>query len=64
MFILFTSPRRRYKRCRVIVRGIDVQFQADLVYLQNLSRYKKGYKYLLIIKQYTNSNADFGVDAL
>ena len=27
--------------------GIDEQFQADLVDLQNLSRYNKGYKYLL-----------------
>ena len=39
--------RRRYKRSRVIVPGIDAQFQADLVDLQNLSRYNKGYKYLL-----------------
>ena len=35
--------RRRYKRSRVIVSGIDAQFQADLVDLQNLSRYNKGY---------------------
>ena len=39
--------RRRYKRRRVIVPGIDTQFQADLVELQNLSRYSKGYKHLL-----------------
>ena len=38
--------RRRYKRRRV-VPGIDAQFQADLVELQNLSRYNKGYKHLL-----------------
>ena len=30
-----------------IVPGIDAQFQADLVDLQDLSRYNKGYKYLL-----------------
>ena len=39
--------RRRYKRSRVIVPGIDAQFQADLCDVQNLSRYNKGYKYLL-----------------
>ena len=44
----FQKPaRRRYKRSLVIVFGIDEQFQADLVDLQNLSRYNKGYKYLL-----------------
>ena len=32
----------------MIVPGIDAQFQADLVDVQNLSRYNKGYKYLLM----------------
>ena len=31
----------------MIVPGIDAQFQADVVDVQNLSRYNKGYKYLL-----------------
>ena len=31
----------------MIVPGIDAQFQADLVDVQNLSRFNKGYKYLL-----------------
>ena len=39
--------RRHYKRNRVIVPGIDAQFQADLVNVQNLSQFNKGYKYLL-----------------
>ena len=39
--------RGRYKRSQVIVFGIDEQFQTDLVDLQNLFRYNKGYKYLL-----------------
>ena len=47
MYTLHKPARRRYKRSRVIVPGIDAQFQADLVDLQNLSRYNKGYKYLL-----------------
>ena len=41
------TRRRRYKRSRVIVPGINAQFQADLVDLQNLSRYNKGYKCIL-----------------
>ena len=39
--------RRRYKRSRVIVPGLDAQFQADLCDVQNLSRYNKGYQCLL-----------------
>ena len=47
VYTLHKPKRRRYKRSRVIVPGIDAQFQADLVDLQNLSRYNKGYKHLL-----------------
>lgn len=47
VYTLHKPARRRYKRIRVIVFGIDEQFQADLDDLQNLSRYNKGYKYLL-----------------
>ena len=48
MFILFTSPSEDATRgSRVIVPGIDAQFGPDLVDLQNLSRYNKGYKHLL-----------------
>ena len=47
VYTLHKPARRRYKRSRVIVPGIDVQFQADLCDVQNLSRYNKGYKYLL-----------------
>ena len=47
VYTLHKPARRRYKKSRVIVPGIDAQFQADLVDLQNLSRYNKGFKYLL-----------------
>ena len=47
LYTLHKPARRRYKRSRVIVSGINVQFQADLADVQNLSRYNKGYKYLL-----------------
>ena len=47
VYTLHKPARRRYKRSRVIVPGIDALFQGDLVDLQNLSCYNKGYKYLL-----------------
>ena len=47
VYTLHKPARRHYKRSRVIVPGIDAQFQADLCDVQNLSQYNKGYKYLL-----------------
>ena len=47
VYTLHKPARRHYKRSSVFVPGIDAQFQADLVDVQNLSRYNKGYKYLL-----------------
>ena len=47
VYTLQKPARRHYKRSRVIVPGVDAQFQADLVDVQNLSRFNKGYKYLL-----------------
>ena len=47
VYTLHKPARRHYKRSRVIVPGINAQFQADLVDVQRLSRYNKGYKYLL-----------------
>jgi hypothetical protein len=41
--------RRGFKRRRVIVQGIDYQWEADLADLQNLSEYNDGIKYLLVI---------------
>ena len=47
VYTLHKPARRHYKRSHVIGFGIDEQFQADLADVQNLSRYNKGYKYLL-----------------
>ena len=47
VYTLHKPARRHYKRSRVIAFGIDEQFEADLADVQNLSRYNKGYKYLL-----------------
>ena len=39
------------------VPGIDVQFQADLVDVQNLSQFNKGYKYLLMCIDISSKHA-------
>ena len=41
----------------MIVPGIDAQFQADLVDVQNLSRFNKDYKYLLTCIDILSKNA-------
>jgi len=41
VYTLHKPARRHYKRSRVIVFGIDEQFQADLADVQNLSRYRQ-----------------------
>ena len=46
-YTLHKPTRRRFTRRRVVVYGIDHQWQADLVDLANLSSYNKGFKYLL-----------------
>ena len=47
VYTLHKPARRHYNRSRVIVSGVDAQYQADLVDVQSLSRYNKGFKYLL-----------------
>ena len=46
-YTLHKPARRRFRRNKVFVNGIDDQWQADLVDLQSLSRWNRGYKYLL-----------------
>lgn len=41
--------RRGFKRRRVVVQGIDYQWEADLADVQNLSEYNNGIKFLLVI---------------
>lgn len=49
-FSLHKKVRRRgFKRRRVIVQGIDYQWEADLADVQNLSESNNGIKYLLVI---------------
>ena len=46
-YTLHKPARRRYSRNKIIVSGIDEQFQADLVDLQSLQEHNDGFKYLL-----------------
>ena len=46
-YTLHKPVRKHYARNRVIVGGIDHQWQADLVDLQSLSKHNNGYNYLL-----------------
>ena len=46
-YTLHKPTRRRFPRRRIVVFGIDHQWQADLVDLAKLSSCNKGFKYLL-----------------
>lgn len=46
-YTLHKPARRRFSRSRVIVGGMDDQWQMDLVDMSALSRYNSGYRYLL-----------------
>ena len=46
-YTLHKPIRKRFKRNRVMVNGIDQQWQADLVDMTSLSEYNGGYKYIL-----------------
>lgn len=46
---IHTQARKNFPRRRVIMRGIDDLWQADLVEMGNYSTINKGYKYLLTV---------------
>lgn len=46
-YTLHKPIRRRFPRNRVLVSGVDWQWESDLVDLSKLSRYNKGYKWLV-----------------
>ena len=47
-YTLHHPIRRHYSTRRVVVHQIDESWQADLADLQNLSKFNKGYRYLLV----------------
>ena len=46
-YTLHKPARKHFRRNRVFVNGLDEQWQADLADVQKLSRWNRGYKYLL-----------------
>lgn len=46
---LHRSARRYFKRRRVIMKGIDDHWQADLVEMQPYATFNNGYRYLLVV---------------
>ena len=46
---LHASARRNFPRRRVIVRGYDDLWQADIVEMRPYSRFNKGYHYILTV---------------
>ena len=47
-YTLHAPARRHFKRNRVIVGGIDEEWQLDLADVQSLMQYNDGYRYLLV----------------
>lgn len=46
---IHSAARRNFLRRHVILKGIDDLWQADLMDMQNLRKYNKGYNYILIV---------------
>lgn len=46
---LHTPARRNFPRRKVIMRAIDETWQADLIDMQNYSRFNKGFNYMLTV---------------
>lgn len=46
-YTLHKPVRKKFKTRKVIVQGIDDQWQADLADLGNIAKYNKGYRYIL-----------------
>jgi transposase InsO family protein len=49
VYTLHKPARKRFPRRRVEVMQIDQQFQLDLADMSNISRYNKGYRYILVV---------------
>ena len=47
-YTLHRPMRRHFKRNRVIVGGIDQQWQMDLADMQSMQKFNDGYRYLLV----------------
>ncbi len=48
-YSLTRYARRKFKRSRVIVDGIDSRWDSDLMDMSNISKYNDGVKYVLVM---------------
>ena len=48
-YTLHKTPRKRFPRRKIIVSGIDAQWQADLIDLSRLKKHNNGYAYALTV---------------
>ena len=46
--LIHSTPQRLFKTEHIIVEHIDEQWDSDIIQLDDLARYNKGYKYILI----------------
>ena len=41
--------RKKFRRERVVVSGINAQFQSDLMDLQSISKYNSGFRFVVVV---------------
>ena len=49
VYSLYKPARRRFRRRKYIVSGIDSLWQADLADMKSISRWNGGYNYILVV---------------
>ena len=49
VYSLYKPARRRFRRRKYIVSGIDSLWQADLADMKSISRWNEGYNYILVV---------------
>ena len=47
-YTLHKRVNRKFKRNKIVVEGIDIQWDSDLLDLSKLAKYNEGYKYVLV----------------
>ena len=48
-FSIHRQPKRKFRRRKVITSGPNIQFQADLIDMQELAEFNDGYRYILTV---------------
>ena len=47
--VMYALARKNFVRLKVVVRGLDESWQADLVDMKNYAKIIKGFKYILTV---------------